>query len=114
MDNQISVRFQALGDPTRLAVVERLLKGPASVSELAEPHPMALPAFTKHLGVLERAGLITSEKRGRVRTCSIDPATLGTIDRWFLDRRSLWEARLDRFADHIASDPTASEEVPRS
>ena len=104
MDKHLPLRFQALGDPTRLAVVEHLLEGSASVSELAAPHAMALPAFTKHLGVLERAGLVTSEKRGRVRTCSVDPATLETLERWFRDRRSLWEARLDRLADHLSAD----------
>lgn len=109
MDNYLPACFRALGDPTRFAVVERLLRGPASVTELAAPHAMALPAFTKHLGVLERAGLITSEKRGRVRTCSIDSDTLGTLDHWFRDRRSLWETRLDRLADHLAP-----EEEPRS
>lgn len=101
MDNNLHQRFQALGDPTRLAVLEQLLKGPASVSDLAKPHPMALPAFTKHLGVLERAGLITSHKSGRVRTCAIDPAGLSALDRWFTDRRAMWEGRLDRLQTHL-------------
>lgn len=101
MDNHLHARFQALGDPTRLAVVERLLAGPASVSVLAAPYEMALPAFTKHLGVLERAGLITSEKRGRVRTCSINPAAMREIEAWVTDRRRLWEGRLDRLALHL-------------
>lgn len=95
MDNNLHIRFQAMGDPTRLAVIERLLKGPASVSDLAAPFDMALPAFTKHLGVLERAGLVTSEKTGRVRTCRVNPAALSEIDRWLTDRRALWTARLD-------------------
>lgn len=101
MDKYLHTSFHALGDPTRLAVVERLMKGPASVSQLAEPHPMALPAFTKHLGVLERAGLIGSEKRGRVRTCFIHPPAIREIDNWLTDRRALWEGRLDRLAIHI-------------
>lgn len=101
MDNHLHAQFHALADPTRLAVVERLLKAPASVSELAEPYDMALPAFTKHLGVLERTGLITSEKIGRVRTCSINPATMSQIERWFSDRRALWEARLDKLSEHL-------------
>lgn len=101
MDKYLHTSFHALGDPTRLAVVERLMKGPASVSQLAEPHPMALPAFTKHLGVLERAGLIGSEKRGRVRTCFIHPPAIREIDKWLTDRRALWEGRLDRLAIHI-------------
>ena len=101
MDNYPHLYFQALGDPTRLAVVEKLLEGPASVSALAAPHDMALPAFTKHLGVLERAGLITSEKRGRVRTCFINPAAMAEIHAWVADRRGMWEGRLDRLARHL-------------
>lgn len=101
MDNYLHVTFHALGDPTRLAVVERLLEGPASVSELAVPHSMALPAFTKHLGVLHRAGLITSEKKGRVRTCFLHPPALRALDLWVRDRRGMWEGRLDRLAAHI-------------
>ena len=101
MDKYLHSSFHALGDPTRLAVVERLLNGPASVSELAAPHPMALPAFTKHLGVLERAGLIRSEKKGRVRTCRIHPPAMAEIDGWFADRRAMWAGRLDRLAAHL-------------
>ncbi|MEM7686926.1 MAG: metalloregulator ArsR/SmtB family transcription factor [Pseudomonadota bacterium] len=101
MANHLHTGFQALGDPTRLAVIEQLLQGPATVSDLAKPHAMALPSFTKHLGILERAGLIASEKRGRVRTCSIDPNGLSQIDRWFADRRALWADRLDRLATHL-------------
>ncbi|MEM8802128.1 MAG: metalloregulator ArsR/SmtB family transcription factor [Pseudomonadota bacterium] len=101
MDNHLHAKFHALADPTRLAVVERLLKAPASVSELAEPHDMALPAFTKHLGVLERSGLITSEKTGRVRTCSINPAAMNQLEKWFSDRRALWDMRLSKLSDHL-------------
>ncbi|MEO0497387.1 MAG: metalloregulator ArsR/SmtB family transcription factor [Pseudomonadota bacterium] len=98
MDNHLHTQFHALADPTRLAVVERLLKAPASVSELAEPYDMALPAFTKHLGVLERSGLITSKKTGRVRTCSINPAAMSQIEKWFSDRHALWDTRLSNLA----------------
>lgn len=101
MDKYLHTSFHALGDPTRLAVVERLIEGPASVSQLAEPHSMALPAFTKHLGVLERAGLIRSEKNGRVRTCFIHPPAIREIDKWLTDRRAMLEGRLDRLANHI-------------
>ena len=101
MDKYLHTSFHALGDATRLAVVERLIEGPASVSQLAEPHSMALPAFTKHLGVLERAGLIRSEKRGRVRTCFIHPPAIREIDTWLTNRRAMWEGRLDRLANHI-------------
>jgi DNA-binding transcriptional ArsR family regulator len=104
MANNIHNCFQALGDPTRLAVIEKLLKGPASVSELAKPHAMALPAFTKHLGILERVGLITSKKSGRVRTYSINPTTLRAVDRWFQGRRHMWETRLDRLSRHLSSE----------
>lgn len=101
MDKCLHASFHALGDPTRLAVVERLLEGPASVSELADPHPMALPAFTKHLGVLERAGLITSKKKGRVRTCFIHPPAMAAIDAWVRNRRMMWENRLTNLAFHL-------------
>ncbi len=104
MDKCLHASFHALGDPTRLAVVERLIEGPASVSQLAAPYPMALPAFTKHLGVLERAGLIRSEKQGRVRTCFIHPPAIREIDQWLTDRRAMWEGRLDRLARHIDSE----------
>ena len=101
MDNLLALRFQALGAPTRFAVVEALLDGPAAVSDLAAPHKMALPSFTKHLGVLERAGLIESEKRGRVRTCRLNPAALDELHGWFADRRALWGRRLDRLDRHL-------------
>ncbi len=101
MEKHLHGAFHALGDPTRLAVVERLLEGPASVSELAEPHAMALSAFTKHLGVLERAGLITSRKSGRVRTCAVHPPALRAIDQWLARRRAMWEGRLERLAAHL-------------
>lgn len=101
MDNYLTSQFHALADPTRLAVVERLLEGSASVSELAAPYEMALPAFTKHLGVLERSGLITSKKVGRVRTCSINANAMSEIEKWFSDRRALWERRLDNLAQHL-------------
>tara|TARA_R110000751_G_scaffold234229_3_gene335489 strand:- start:114502 stop:114831 length:330 start_codon:yes stop_codon:yes gene_type:complete len=104
MDNNLSKPFQALGDATRLAVVERLLKSDASVSELAEPFEMALPAFTKHLGVLERAGLIVSHKTGRVRTCAINPNGISQIEKWFSNRRNLWTARLERLSNQITDE----------
>jgi DNA-binding transcriptional ArsR family regulator len=88
--------FQALADPTRRTVVERLVTGPASTSELARPFAMALPSFTQHLGVLERAGLVTSNKQGRVRTYQLAPAALALADGWLARQRSLWEQRLDQ------------------
>ena len=94
--------FQALADPTRRAIVERLVRGPASVSQLAEPFPMSLPAVVQHLQVLESSGLVCSEKVGRVRTCCIDTAALRQAEQWIAGCRTLWEARLDRLGDFLA------------
>lgn len=96
-------RFHALADPARRVMVERLTRGPASVSELAEPLPMSLPAVVQHLKVLEGAGLVTSEKSGRVRTCRLAPEALTTVEKWVADRRALWEARFDRLGDYLAA-----------
>jgi len=87
--------FYALSDPTRRAVLARLAAGPAPVSELAEPFPMALPSFTQHLGVLEDCGLVRSEKRGRVRTFELTPAPLGRAENWIEEQRAVWARRLD-------------------
>lgn len=88
--------FQALSDATRRAIVMRLGAGPASVGELAQPHEMALPSFLKHIGVLEEAGLIRTEKVGRVRTCRLETARLGAIQSWLDAQRDIWEGRTDR------------------
>ena len=93
--------FQALADPARRAIVERLTRGPAPVSELARPLPMSLPAAMQHLGVLEAAGLVRSEKVGRVRTCAIEPGALGQAEQWINARRIEWEHRLDRLGDYL-------------
>jgi DNA-binding transcriptional ArsR family regulator len=95
--------FLALGDPTRRAIIARLVSGAASVTQLAAPFPMALPSFMKHLGVLERSGLIRSSKRGRVRTCRLDPAKLKPAEQWLCEQRTLWEARSDRLAAYVES-----------
>lgn len=105
MDNYMPARFHALADPTRLAVVQRLLNGPASVTELARPHKMALPPFMKHLAVLEKSGLISSLKVGRVRCCSINLQAMAELDHWFTDRRKYWEGRLSRLSTHLAETP---------
>jgi len=94
--------FHALADPTRRAMLERLSNGPASVSELAGPLAMSLPAVVQHLQVLEASGLVRSEKAGRVRTCRIEPAALGSVERWIAERQSNWDRRLDRLGDHLA------------
>ena len=98
MTNQIDRSFSALTDPTRRAVIEQLVKGPASVSDLAQPHRMALPTFMRHLGVLEDCGLVRSVKKGRVRTCHIEPAPLLQIQGWLEWQRRVWEVRLEQQA----------------
>jgi DNA-binding transcriptional ArsR family regulator len=86
-------------------MVERLSRGPASVSELAQPLSMTLAAVVQHVQVLESSGLVRSEKVGRVRTCRIDPGGLRTAERWMSERRALWERRLDRLGEHLAEHP---------
>jgi DNA-binding transcriptional ArsR family regulator len=93
--------FHALADPARRAMVERLSRGPTPVSELARPLPMSLPAAMQHLGVLEAAGLVRSEKVGRVRTCAIAPQALSLAEQWINARRTEWEHRLDRLGDYL-------------
>jgi DNA-binding transcriptional ArsR family regulator len=108
MVNQTAVLdavFHALADASRREMVERLVRGPASVSELAAPLAMSLPAVTKHLSVLEACGLVRSEKSGRVRTCRLDTAVLRTSERWIADRRSQWERRFDRLARFLDTEP---------
>jgi DNA-binding transcriptional ArsR family regulator len=95
--------FYALSDPARRAVVERLTRGPAPVSELAQPLPMSLPSVMQHIGVLEAAGLIRSEKVGRVRTCSIEASALSLAEQWINARQQEWEGRLDRLGDYLQS-----------
>jgi DNA-binding transcriptional ArsR family regulator len=97
--------FQALADPSRRVMVERLSRGPASVSQLAAPLPMSLPAVVQHLQVLEASGLVQSEKVGRVRTCRIAPGGLRAVERWIAERRATWERRLDRLGDYLADKP---------
>jgi DNA-binding transcriptional ArsR family regulator len=98
--------FRALADPSRRVMVERLSRGPASLSELAAPLQMSLPAVHQHLAVLEESGLVLSEKVGRVRTCRIQPRALQAAEKWINDRRTLWERRLDRLGAFLAeTDP---------
>ena len=96
LNYQLDKTFAALADPARRAMVERLVAGPASVSELARPLPMSLPAVMLHLKVLEDSGLVTSQKLGRVRTCRIDPQRLSQAETWVAERRQMWEHNLDR------------------
>jgi DNA-binding transcriptional ArsR family regulator len=96
LNYQLDKTFAALADPARRAIVERLVQGPATVSELAKPLPMSLPAAMLHLKVLEESGLVTSQKVGRVRTCRIDPKMLSQAEHWVAERRHMWERSLDR------------------
>jgi len=100
--------YQALADPGRRQMVDRLSRGPASVSELAEPLDMSLSAVVQHLAILEQSGLVTSEKVGRVRTCKIEPKALKTAEQWIAERRALWERRLDRLGQYLAEHPEDS------
>ena len=93
--------FHALADPARRAIVERLTRGPAAVTELAQPLPMSLPSAMQHLGVLEAAGLVRSEKVGRVRTCTIEPRALSQAEQWINARRIEWEHRFDRLGEYL-------------
>ena len=98
---QLDRTFAALADPARRAIVERLVTGPATVSELARPLPMSLPAVMLHLKVLEESGVVKSEKLGRVRTCRIDPAMLSQAEIWVAERRAMWERNLDRLGAYL-------------
>jgi len=93
--------FHALADPTRRAVVERLRRGPAAMSELARPFSMALPSFAQHMGVLERSGLVRSRKAGRVRTYRLAPRPLRFAHDWLGEQRALWERRLDQLDGYL-------------
>ena len=103
--------FQALADPSRRGMVERLSRGPASVSQLAEPFAMSLPAVVQHLQVLEAAGLVKTEKIGRVRSCTLDTMAMSLAERWINDRRTQWEQRLDRLGDFL--DQTRDDPAPK-
>lgn len=104
--------FHALGDPARRAMLERLSRGPASVSELAEPFDMTLAAVVQHVKVLEHSGVITTAKTGRVRTCRLAPQGLAAAERWISERRSQWERRLDRLGAFLdeEDEPSPNEE----
>jgi DNA-binding transcriptional ArsR family regulator len=105
MDNyglQLDSVFHALSDPTRRAVIQRLGKGTATVSELAAPFRMALPSFVKHISVLERSRLITSHKRGRVRTCSLARENLIAAEHWFDELRAQWAGRYENLDNLLA------------
>jgi DNA-binding transcriptional ArsR family regulator len=100
---QLTGIFQALADPTRRAVLTRLGRGPASISELAEPFDMALPSFMKHIHALEGTGLIRTRKEGRVRTCTIERKPFAMVEGWLSAQRALWEARTDRLEQFVTT-----------
>jgi len=104
--------FQALSDPTRRAMVERLSRGPASVSELAAPFPMSMSAVVQHLKILEASGLVASEKTGRVRTCRVDARALSAAERWINERRKSVERSLDRLGAFL-EETKNEEEFPK-
>ena len=106
--------FHALSDANRRAMIDRLLDGPASVSELALPLAISLPAVVQHLHVLEASGVVRSRKVGRVRTCEIEQLALNAAERWISDRRAAWEARLDRLGEFLASHPERPQPSPQS
>lgn len=98
----LDLTFHALADPSRRRMVDRLCRGPATVSQLAAPLAMSLSAVVQHLQVLEASGLVRSEKAGRVRTCRLDSDALQSAEQWLAERRVSWERRLDRLGDFLA------------
>lgn len=100
-NDALDAAFLALADPTRRAVIKRLGRGPASVSELVEPFDMGLPSFMKHIRLLESTGMIRTTKSGRTRTCMIDKKGLSEAERWLSDQRAIWEARTDRLEQFV-------------
>ena len=99
--DRLSATFSALADPTRRAILARLVTGETSVTDLAKPFEMSLPAVSKHLKVLERAGLITRGREAQRRPCRIEPNALKPVDDWLEDYRRLWEERLDRLDEYL-------------
>jgi DNA-binding transcriptional ArsR family regulator len=106
----LDLAFQALSDPGRRAMVERLSLGPASVSELAAPLPMTLSAVVQHLKILEEAGLVKSEKVGRVRTCRLEIRAMTTVERWIAERKRFWEQQYDQLEAYLAATENKTEE----
>ena len=101
--HRLDLAYHALADPTRRGMLARLSRAPASVSELARPLEMSLPAVMQHLRLLEASGLIRSEKKGRVRTCRLEPDALAAAEGWIAEQRALWEGRADRLEDYLAT-----------
>ena len=100
-DDRLTETFAALANPTRRSLLAQLAAGEASVNELAEPHALSLPAISKHLKVLERAGLVVRSARAQFRPCALDASPLRDVASWAEQYRPLWEERLDRLDDHL-------------
>lgn len=107
-DGRLDQTFAALANPTRRAIVARLAEGEATVNELAEPFGMTLPAISKHIKVLERAGLVIRGRRAQYRPCTIDTARLEEVSSWADQYRRVWEARFDRLDDYLAQTRTST------
>lgn len=95
--------FHALADPSRRSIIVRLTRGPASVSELAAPLAMSLPAVVQHIDVLQKSGLVRSQKVGRVRTCRLEPAPMRSVEQWIAQHRAAWEGHLDRLGEVLTT-----------
>jgi DNA-binding transcriptional ArsR family regulator len=114
LDHPLDRVFQALSDPTRRRMIERLAKAPASVSDLAAPLDMTLAAVVQHVQVLEASGVVRTEKVGRVRMCRVDPKALSAAEKWFHDRRALWEKRFDRLEEVLREQPESPDRADRT
>ena len=113
LNDSLDRTFQALADPVRREMLARLSRGPASVSELAKPFSISLPAVMQHLAALQTSGLVRSEKKGRVRTVQLEPNALGAAESWIAERRAEWEAQLDRFEEYLSSLKNGETDWPR-
>lgn len=105
----LDLAFQALSDPGRRAMVERLSRGPASVSELAEPLPMTLSAVVQHLKILEEAGLVSSRKTGRVRTCTLEITAMTKLESWIAERKRFWDQQYDQLEAYLSQNSQEGE-----
>lgn len=107
-EQKLNAIFHALAEPNRRAIVQRLSRGSASVSDLAAPLAMSLAGVVQHLQVLEQSGLLTSQKNGRVRTCSLDPSAISLVESWLSAHRQQWESHFDRLGDLLAAPPPST------
>jgi DNA-binding transcriptional ArsR family regulator len=113
LDHPLDRVFYALSDPTRRRMIERLARAPASVSDLAAPLDMTLAAVVQHVQVLEASGVVRTEKIGRVRMCRVEPKALSAAEKWFHDRRALWEQRFDRLEEVLHEKPEETGKIKK-